>query len=347
MKKIEYTLWLLLFCLILTGCSKTAGSDSEEKSDGGIEEAVAVDTAYKVFYLSQDKLSIVGETYTFTSATVEERIDECIKQLMAEPGDSDLITTIPSGVEVSKKEYNNVNKQVDIHFTEAYIDIPKNEEILVRAAVVKTLTQFDGLIDYVQFFIGDEAMKEADGRNMIMMNSDFVENTKADIKYLNQETIKLYFASSDGTLLVEEDVYVHYYKTVSVETVIVESIISGPISKTLNSTVSSDTKLNKTVNVVDGICYVDFNQRFLDKINEQDFKINVYSVVNSLIERDNIDQVQILIDGQVVEGNDTSVSLGKPLTKNENLILKTTDDPAVVEEEPDDESLESVHETAK
>ena len=201
----------------------------------------------------------------------------------------------------------------------------------MRAAIVKTLTQFDGVIDYVQFFIDGTAMTESDGQPMIMMQSDFVDNTRADVKRLNQETIRLYFASSDGTKLVAEDIYVHYSKNVSLERVIVESLISGPISENLNPTMSSDVKLYDDVSVTDGTCSVDFNQRFLDRIKDQSFAINVYSVVNSLTELDYIQQVQIKIDGKIVEGNDETISLAQPLSRNEDLIVRPSDTPPVVE----------------
>ena len=61
-------------------------------------------------------------------------------------------------------------------------------------------------------------------------------------------------------------------------------------------------KLYDDVSVTDGTCSVDFNQRFLDRIKDQSFAINVYSVVNSLTELDYIQQVQIKIDGKIVEG---------------------------------------------
>ena len=112
---------------------------------------------------------------------------------------------------------------------------------------------------------------------------------------------------------------------------IVESLISGPISQNLNPTLSSDVKLYDDVSVSDGVCYVDFNQRFLDRINEQSFALNVYSVVNSLTELDYISSVQIMIDGEIVEGNDANISLAQPLERNEELIVKSQDTPPVVE----------------
>ena len=83
---------------------------------------------------------------------------------------------------------------------------------------------------------------------------------------------------------------------------------------------------------------MDFNQRFLDRINDQSFAINVYSVVNSLTVLDYIDQVQIMIDGEIVAGNDETISLAAPLSRNEDMIVKPQDTPPVVESSSEAES---------
>ena len=337
MKGIRYILlWLLLGTVFLAGCKSSSGG-SQEKNDGIVERSV-VDSAYKVYYLNKDGIHIEGLPMIYTSETAEELIEECISSLKARPEDENLDPAIPEGVQVEDSVYDSVTKQVDLYFSGAYSQIPENKEILVRACVVKTLTQFEGVIDYVQFFVDGTALTEKDGQPMIMMQSDFVDNTMTDVKRLNQETIRLYFASSDGSRLVAEDVYIHYSKSYSLEQVIVESLIAGPISETLNPTLSSDVKLYGDVTVNDGICYVDFNQRFLDRINDQSFAINVYSVVNSLTELDYIDQVQIMIDGEIVAGNDETISLAAPLSRNEDMIVKPQDTPPVVESSSEAES---------
>lgn len=330
MKKLKYVLFFLLAsALMLAGCKNNAGS-AQEKADGIVERSV-VDSAYKVYYINEDDVHIEGLPMIYTSETPEQLISECLTSLAAQPEDESLKPAIPENVAVEDSVYDSVTKQVDVYFNSAYSQIPKNEEILVRASVVKTLTQFDGVIDYVQFFVDGTALTESDGRPMIMMESDFVESTMTDVKRLNQETIRLYFASSDGSRLVAEDVYIHYSKSYSLEQVIVESLISGPISETLNPTLSPDVKLYDDISVTDGTCYVDFNQRFLDRINDQSFAINVYSVVNSLTELDYIDQVQIMIDGEIVAGSDEAISLASPISRNEDMIVKTQDTPPVVE----------------
>ena len=320
---------VLIICIVLALCACDKDGLSDKSAKGDVVDKESVDTTYKVYYLNADGLSIEGASKIYTAQTPEELIQECLDSLAVPPEKEELKAAIPEEVRVLSYNYDVSEKQVDVYFSNSYGDIEKNVEILVRAAIVKTLTQFDGVIDYVQFFIGGEAMTE-NGKTLLMMKSDFVDNTKADVNHLNQSLIRLYFASTDGTQLAYEDVQVHYYKTSPLPKIVVESLISGPISKNLNSTMSSDVKL-LNVEVLDGVCYVDFNQRFLDRVNEQSFALNVYSVVNSLTELEDIDKVQIKIDGDIVRGNDETLPINVLLERNDALIVIPTDTPPVIE----------------
>ena len=57
----------------------------------------------------------------------------------------------------------------------------------------------------------------------------------------------------------------------------------------------------KIVNILtkDGICYVNLDSNFLTVINNVSTEVAVYSIVNSLVELDNINKVQILVNGEV------------------------------------------------
>ena len=49
----------------------------------------------------------------------------------------------------------------------------------------------------------------------------------------------------------------------------------------------------------DGICYVNLDSSFLTVVNNVSTEVAVYSIVNSLVELDNINKVQILVNGEV------------------------------------------------
>ena len=57
----------------------------------------------------------------------------------------------------------------------------------------------------------------------------------------------------------------------------------------------------KIVNILtkDGICYVNLDSSFLTVVNNVSTEVAVYAIVNSLVELDNINKVQILVNGEV------------------------------------------------
>ena len=324
LKKTAVFTAMLTLLIVITACR--AGKDGQKV----IEDASTVDTTYKVYYINKDAFTIDGVKWEFQSKTNDELVGECLEVLSAVPEEKKYSQPIEAPVEVLKYDYDENRKQVNVFFNTAYNDMDRDQELLCRAAVVKTLTQFDSIIDYVQFFVNNQALREADGKYMVMMRSDFVDSTSADLKDLNESTLKLYFASTDGQQLAQEDIYVHYYNTSPVERVVMESLLSGPLSDNLNRTFPEDTKINKT-NVSGDTCYVDLNQRFLEQMEGQNFKVKIYSVVNSLCELESVDKVQILIDGQISDYSEEDISLGRPLTPNMDIVVKSADTPPALE----------------
>ena len=140
MRKLFYLFAAVLALILsLAGCRSGSKSPAQNGRDGIVDKSV-VDTAYKVYYLNEDQIHLEGVTAIFTSETPEELIGECMALLESEPSEDGLLRTIPDSVHVLDSVYDPVTKQVDLYFDSGYARIPRNTEILVRAAVVKTLT---------------------------------------------------------------------------------------------------------------------------------------------------------------------------------------------------------------
>jgi len=90
-----------------------------------------------------------------------------------------------------------------------------------------------------------------------------------------------------------------YLGNISIEKLIIERLIAGPIEEEedMIHTLPSGTELIK-VTTKDGICYVDFTDKFLDKVNGVEDEVILYSVVNSLVELSTINKVKFTINGQ-------------------------------------------------
>ena len=80
----------------------------------------------------------------------------------------------------------------------------------------------------------------------------------------------------------------------------VEELIAGPSGQKegLYPVINSESKF---INILtkDGICYVNLDSSFLTVVNNVSTEVAVYSIVNSLVELDNINKVQILVNGEV------------------------------------------------
>lgn len=299
--------------------------------ESAVRDAEAVDTTYKVYCLDSREPVLQSESRTYSSHTAYELIGECAAALSETPKSRYYEAAVLPPLKIERYGYNKANRQADIYFNNDYTALSKEKEVLVRACVVKTLAQFDELIDSVGFYVNGRPLLDTNGMAVVMSADDYVDSTSADLKNISEDTLKLYFASTDGTQLATEDVLVHYRNTATVESVVMERLLAGPLSDTLNKTFTADTKMN-SVSVADGLCTVDMNTKFLDIVDNQSFAVKIYSVVNSLCELPNVERVQILIDGSAVSPDET-VDISVPLTADESLIAKPVVPPAVKETE--------------
>lgn len=271
---------LLLFSLLLTltGCHPQ-GRESGE---------------FQIFYLNMEKTKIVPEEYDSSGATGDELIQELLTKLQTAPESKKLRQTIPVNVIMEWFQLNS--SCLYINFSEEYYDLTPTEEVLIRAAIVRTMLQVDG-VSLVTFRVNEEPLLTEDGTMVGGMNSDsFVENPGQQINSSVETTLTLYFANSNGTELVKESRVVHYSTNISMEKLVIEQLIEGPKKSGAMATVPSATKII-SISTVDGICYVNFSDTFKSQSSTITEEVLLYSIVNSLTELSGITKVQISING--------------------------------------------------
>ena len=271
---------VLIFCFLLslcTGCQKEA-----ETGD------------MVIYYLNREMTKIIPQSYELQSDTMDEQIAEVIEQLQTQPDSSDLRYALPSDVEILSHTLSGYQLTVD--FSEGYLKLKDSEEVLVRAAIAKSLLGIPG-ISYVLFTVQSEPLTDAMGNVVGSMNLEsFVENPGKQINSSIQTTLTLYFANSDGTALVKETREVHHSSNISMEKLVIEQLLEGPKESGHQATIPSDTKLI-TSSVVDGVCYINFDNTFQNQDTGISETVLLYSIVNSLCELSNVEKVQISING--------------------------------------------------
>lgn len=301
---------ILLLCVSLLALLSACG---KEKKAG----------EYQVFYLNADVTRIVPEKIELKSSQEDDKIQELLKDLKKQPNDTSLRQTIPDKVKVLG--VSTATYQITVDFSKEYYDMSPTEEVLTRAAIVKTLLQIKKY-PYVMFTVESKPLVNSSKNAVGSMSEDsFVENPGEQINSSQKATLKLYFSNKAGTRLVPETREVHYSSNISLEKLVMEQLIEGPRKSGLLATIPSETKLI-TITVVDGVCYVNLDEMFLNQNQEISEPVVLYSIVDSLTELTGIDKVQISINGDTSGKCRYTYKLSKMYKADDRLVTKESDE---------------------
>ncbi|HCM91629.1 MAG TPA: hypothetical protein DIS78_03555 [Lachnospiraceae bacterium] len=291
--KIIYGLLLSLFLLALTSCVP------ERKTEA---------YSFKIYYLNKDGMGVSGTGYQPVGEDTMTIVGEVLEELKKQPSDYDLRPVILSDVTVNAVTLNEGVLMLD--FDTGYIKDQSREEILRRAAIVRTLTQIDG-VDEISISVDGSPLNDINGNPVGIMTSDmFIDNAGNEINSYERTKLVLYFANEEGTGLVQTTEAVAYNSNISMEKLVTEHIISGPLTNGLYPVTDPGVGL-MSVTTKDGICYVNLTKEFLVKQGKLTDEVVLYSFVNSLTELPNINKVQFMIDSE------TEISFGEHSYLNE------------------------------
>lgn len=280
MKRV-FSIVLLFITVLLTSCS-TSNETDESKNE------------YLIYYLDSKTSGIVSEGYSPYGVTKEELVVELLQVLQSDPKNMVYKRAIPE--EVTIKDFTITNNQLLINFDTNYSQLSEIPEVLCRATVVKTMCQIPG-IDFVLFNVNGQLLIDSNGVQTGLMTSEFfIENTGAEINY----KVTLYFANETGDSLKVTTRNIFYTGAAPIEELVINQLINGPTEMGLYASIPNGTTL-LNVSTKESICYVDFNEKFLEKLPDVTDEVTIYSVVNSLVELPGINKVQFRINGKSVE----------------------------------------------
>ncbi len=305
MKKVFIiTAYLLLAGFLILGC---AGQKKEEGT--GVVE---------VYYPDEGYTTLLTMERTLLSDTTEGRVDELIKVLEYTPIIKNMTATLNDMAEV--KDTRLEGGRLTIDFSVSYNSLNKTEEVLTRAAVVKTLSQVEG-VSYIEFSVDGRALRDDDGNEIGSMRGDsFINDTATEISTDDRRKITLYFADMEGYHLKKTGRTVVYTANMSTEKLIIQKLIEGPEGdEDVYPTLSKDTSL-LSVSTKNGVCYVNFNAAIHETPYSVAENVVIYSIVNSLTELPNIDKVQIMVEGVSDVMLFDSMSLDKLYERNPDII---------------------------
>lgn len=297
---------LILFGLMfgLAGCG-SRGEEEEGKD-------------YDVYCLNNEETKIFSHTYRTAAEDGRELLEELLGQLSLPSEKMEYKAPLANHFELL--DYIWDGERLTLNFDEHYREMDSIEEILVRAAIVRTLSQV-GNVSYIAFTVQNEPLADNTGVAVGFMSADmFIDNAGSEINTYEEIDLRLYFANEEGNRLVEENQRnVVYNSNISVEKLVVERLVAGPTAAGSYPTINPDTKVI-SVTVNDGICYVNLDEAFLNQPYTVTSDVTMYSITNSLVELPNINKVQISINGETSVSYKESVSLTTIFERNLDLL---------------------------
>ncbi len=301
MKRIIFLLGMLCLLFGLTACQK---------------EELAED-AMSVYYVNHAETKLEKHTYTLQATETEAQLEELFTALSTAFLKQEYKAPLMYGFSILSYELND--EKLMLHMDEKYKELSVIQEVLVRAAIVRTLTQLPE-VSFVAIRINDEPLYDATGKMVGWMNADqFIENAGNEINTYQEVQLKLYFANIDGDGLIETTRTKEYNTNISLEKLIVEELIKGPNGEGIFPTINPETKV-ANVTVKDNICYVNLDENFLTQIYPVSPEVTIYSIVNSLTSLSNVNKVQILLNGETDLLYREKLDLGTYFERNMDII---------------------------
>ena len=297
----------ILLCMLL---GLLSGCQAEEKGS----------TGYLVYYISDTGTRLAEELYIPTADTTKTIAEQLLEKMQTPSVGLDAKEALPEYVSIL--DCHLAEGTITINFSKEYYEMEAVREILVRAAFVKTLVQVPQ-INQVMITVEGEAFVDKSGEEIGALNAASFIDTKGDaINSYQYASLSLYFASEDGTKIVREMRNVHYSSNSTLEKVVIEQLIKGPMNSKLQPVVAANAKL-LGISVLDGICTLNFDGNFNQAPENSNVTAQaaVYAIVNALFDVCHVDGVVIQIEGTTEVSYRGEFNLNEPMVRNAEIIL--------------------------
>lgn len=294
---------LLILCILcsflLPGCGRK-------------EPDTLGESEYIIYYINTAMDTLVESRYAAVESDPDKLVEELMTELIDVPADVEALSALPD--KVTYQGFNRDENILYLNFDTNYQSMTAVREIMARAALSKTLSQING-VEYINIRSGEQPLLDALGQSVGLISAGSFVNNISNVNSFEKTSLLLYFSDDTGTKLVPETREVFYDMNTSKERLIVDELIKGPMGgENLKATIPGETKV-VSVTMNEGICYVNFDEGFLNVIPDVLDSITIYSIVDSLSELPGVTRVQILINGKS-DNNYNTISLGTSVERN-------------------------------
>ena len=280
------TLCLLLALVLLSGCVP--------------QSLVRHETSVRFYYVSENPdffspLGIMGAE-TRTLLDTQYNLADMMRLYLDGPMSLGLESRFPDGLRLIRSE--EAGPEITLVFDDSLAELSDIRLQLVCACIACTVADFGG---YETVHLRAEHLPLDGDREMISVRPAELVLEDHSAGQPNA-LVLLYFSDLNSRYLLGEQCAITAADSANLPELIVRRLIEGPQSVSLLPTVPEGTEL-LNISVEDRICAVDFSEAFRDNRPDTALgeRMTVFSVVNSLTQLDEVDAVDILVQGEKVE----------------------------------------------
>lgn len=304
---------IIIACAIALAAMCIIGHLALTGDNGGI--AANTGESVSLYFLDSTKTKLVSETVGIKNSDERSTLETIVNLLIQGPKDSvEKKRAIPADTRLLSVTEEDGIATVD--FSGAFYGATDLDNSLAAATVVKTLCE-TGIVSKVKILVEGLELIDSNKIPFGALGSDDIVDGTSQAKNSNVN-IELYFADKSGTYLQTEQRSVPQSDKEPIEKIVINELMNGSRTDGLRL-IPVEAKL-LSVEVKDGVCFVNFSKDFVEKrtAGSSAELMTIYSIVNTLTELDAIDKVQFLIEGQKVETFGEMV-FDEPFTQNDSL----------------------------
>ncbi len=303
-----FALLSLALVFLLSGCrANSPAPESEDK--------------FYVYYRELGKTELFPVEAVLNSDIDKDNMVWSIYSHMAGGGDeASYSSAVPKSAEL--RDYRVEEGNLILNFSSEYTKLEKSEELIFRAALVRTFTQ---LPDISTVEIRVEGQPLVIGDTLVVgpqRGTDFVDIIGNGLSAYTRTEVTLYFSDETGTKLVPRKRIMTYSNASSLESQLMSSLIAGPDAEDDGAFRTLPVSVRcLSVSTVSGVCYVNLSDTMLSEATGVSPDVCIYSIVDSLTEIPGISSVQISINGSSNLIFMDRIDLKESLKQNLDLIM--------------------------
>ena len=280
-KRIVMAMVIISLLALVWGCRSDGASKKKVKEN---------DTAgdFYIYYINDGWKDISRKKIDIDQmASDENKVDLAMNALLEGSDTADLSAPVPNGMVYQRYIYDGFGT-VNLIFNADMENVDTYSVVLSKMAFVKTLSQIDSVQKIVY-----EVVDSANEKNII--TEELTTDSFADMDNImdSEKEIRIYMPDTSGESLIEKSLILDY----SAKESLPEQVMQG-LGNAYDGTTTpfNERTVVKSINLDNGLCTVTFNDEFVKGKDGIDDNVIVYSIVDSLLELNDIHKVQLISD---------------------------------------------------